>query len=1385
MYYAGINLGTSSVGWAVTSENYKIARKKGKDLWGVRMFDEAETAKDRRLHRTSRRRMDREKARIALVKEYFAEEIEKIDPGFYQRLEESKYRPEDKKTGTKYGLFADPNFTDKEYYEKYPTISHLRKELIESEEEHDVRLVFLAVLNLFKHRGHFLNAFLNDTESTGSIKELYETLIDMLPEDICGSLPRTTDYDKLEDLLGSKDLTKKECIEKITELFGLSKTKNKAEYEIVKMLCGNKGKLSNIFGKEVLGEEFEKTGLSFREGSCDETMAALENVLPEDYISLLENVKAVHDKGLLTSILKGYTYLSQARVASYEKHADDLAKLKMVIKKYCPHDYDTYFRVMADNNYSGYIGSVNSDKEKRYRNQKTKEEKRALSEISKTDDPDKEKESKDPKAKGKDDKAFWEETKRILNKMPETDETVMYLKKEIEKETLFPKQMTSMNSVIPNQVHLAELKKILSNAENYLPFLKEKDEYGLTVKERIIRLYQFQVPYYVGPLHVNPGEEDKKWVQRKEAGKVLPWNIEDKVDMTATRAEFITRMVRHCTYLNEQYVLPKNSMLYEQFMVLNELNNIRIGGHRLDVDLKQDIYSELFVKGKKVTKKTLVKYLSSRDIIEPDDENMVSGIDKEFTQTLASYAKFKSIFGEKMLQNEYYEMAEQIIFWGTVYSNDKKLMKKLIQENYGKDSELPLVDSDQLKRILGLKWKDWGRLSREFLCMKGCKREDGEATTLIDELWNTNRNMMELLTDDYTFLDTINGLRAGKERLLSEFTFDDLEGNYLSAPVKRMIWQTVLVLRELTQVLGEEPAKLFIEMPRTNMEKGQKTSSRKKKLESLLKSMKTEESKALLKELAGLEEKDLRNRKIYLYFTQMGRSMYTGARIALNDLINNTGMYNLDHIYPLHYVKDDSLENNLVLVERDNNRLKSDDYPLDEKIQEKQKKYWGMLLANELITKEKYTRLTRNWKFSDEELAGFISRQLVETGQASKFVAHLLEELLPETEIVYVKASNVTDFRQKMDILKTTKANVLHNAHDAYLSIVVGNVYDTKFTKSPLNFIKGFKRSPENYRYHLNKMYDFNVERNGVEAWQAGEHGTIATVRKMLDRSTPLVVKRTYEAHGQIADQTIYPAKKANFKNYIPVKASDERVADVTKYGGLSSVSGAYYFLVEHGEDDKRVRTLEQVPIYLKAKLESSDEALLEYCEKKLGLVNPDISMRKILMKSLVKRNGYLINIGGRSEKRIIVENGASLCLTQDWLTYIRRLENFKESGKEDNGKLEESKKITQEKNNELYQILLDKHLYGYYKGKPNPLGAELAEKKEMFENLSLKEQASVLVELLNATYNKNLDVKAQEIKLKKAKPAIGNKVSGQNEFLLINQSVTGIYTTTVDLLTV
>ena len=534
-YYLGLDMGTNSVGWAVTDPNYNLFKAKGKDLWGIREFNEASTAVERRTHRISRRRRQREQVRIGLLKDYFHDTIGEVDPDFFQRLANSKYHLEDKDTEVRYknNVFNDDDYTDKDYFDQYPTIYHLRKELIESTDKHDVRLVFLALLNMFKHRGHFLNSGLGENSGENNINNAYLELTNLLSEFTQYNLNETIDGKKIEDLLSRRDMSRTRKAEGLAEILGVD-YKNKPYKELIRGLCGLKFNACAIF-PEIQSDEVPKLDICLSEASFDEKSDEIANILGEDYFEIIMAMKDIYDIGSLAGIMKGHNYLSQARVASYEKHKKDLKLLKNVIRKYCSkEDYDNFFNSEADGSYASYVGSYNSKtKQRRVGNKRSSEE-------------------------------LYKAIKKLLKNVPAEDADVQRILMSIENETFLPKQLTASNGVIPNQVHAKEMKKILSNAERYLPFLREKDETGLSVSEKIMKLFSFQIPYYVGPTTEKSNKDGGNgWVVRKEEGQVLPWNIDEKIDMKATSEAFISRMVRRCTYISGEPVLPKSSLEYQ------------------------------------------------------------------------------------------------------------------------------------------------------------------------------------------------------------------------------------------------------------------------------------------------------------------------------------------------------------------------------------------------------------------------------------------------------------------------------------------------------------------------------------------------------------------------------------------------------------------------------------------------------------------------------------------------------------------------------------------------------------------------------------------------------------------------------------------------------
>lgn len=331
----------------------------------------------------------------------------------------------------------------------------------------------------------------------------------------------------------------------------------------------------------------------------------------------------------------------------------------------------------------------------------------------------------------------------------------------------------------------------------------------------------------------------------------------------------------------------------------------------------------------------------------------------------------------------------------------------------------------------------------------------------------------------------------------------------------------------------------------------------------------------------------LKSKKIYLYFLQMGKDIYTWEDINFN-VVKTTGdnIYNIDHIYPKHFVKDESLDN-IVLTNLEFNREeKKDIYPVPDRIYKAMHENWLILRKNGFMSAEKLARLSDRHPMSDEKRASFIGKSYIQATSSTKMLAEVFNSIFnKDTKIIYAKTQEVADFRKQYGFAKVTIYNDHYLAKDAYLNIVVGNVWYTKFTLSPIWFIEKEYRTGKS-EYNLNRMYDFDVVRNDRVAWIAERNkkdipGTIAVVNKVMARNTPLTVTKTTEGHGGLTNATISKASKAKPGIYLPLK-SDERYKDVTKYGGKTSIKTAYAFLVEHTDKKKgRIRTIYTIPLYL------------------------------------------------------------------------------------------------------------------------------------------------------------------------------------------------------------
>ena len=522
---------------------------------------------------------------------------------------------------------------------------------------------------------------------------------------------------------------------------------------------------------------------------------------------------------------------------------------------------------------------------------------------------------------------------------------------------------------------------------------------------------------------------------------------------------------------------------------------------------------------------------------------------------------------------------------------------------------------------------------------------------------------------------------------------------------------------------GHSPKKIFVETTREKPDgarKGQRTESRKQKLLDKYRENLRNETE-LIKKIEETEDSKFNSDKLFFYFTQMGLDAYTGEKIEFDDVFK-TEKYDIDHIYPRSKIKDDSLDNRVLVRRKINQSVKKDSYPLPAEIRNRMEGLWRQLKDKKLISEEKFYRLTRSTPLTEKECGDFINAQLVATSQSAKAAIQLLKRMLPESEIVYSKAGNVNEFKKRLEFVKIRELNDLHHAKDAYFNIVVGNVFNTKFNHNPAVF----QRSNGTGNYDLKRLYDFDI----TNAWKAGDENRI---RSVAEKNTCRVVRFSKTEKGQFYDATIYPAGKND--KLAPVKGKAP-LNDTSKYGGYDKETTAYFMLVKSRDKKKKDKTLlslECVTVLADKNFRTAEDKL-KYCEKELGLKEPEILIEKIKLNTLFKINGSYAWIRGKTNDRLVLCNANQLWLDNGSAKELKKISNhFRDVKKYNNKDLPvREEEFSKEQNLALYDLFTEKLGGKIYAGLPVQGQIKNLEKgRDKFEALELKDQLFVLMEIL------------------------------------------------------
>lgn len=890
-YAIALDLGTASVGWcAAFVKDYNLRKMNGKKTIGVRLFDKAEKAEKRREKRQARRQTARKKERIRQLDLIFKNELNKEDKDFLKLNKYSWVSKEHNKTIREEN--ADKKYEINERYiggiykkrdntpKKYPTAYHLRKHLIENKEEKaDIRDIYRAIKHIIKHRGHFLSEYSVNSDTELNAEQRRKDILDCLKT--CFAELRICENNSSEQLIeeitnsltdyeSSKKYRKTDAITHIEKLIANKKEQDTAK-NIIKAIFGdNKVEVKKFFNIDK--EDFDDSGNNnikfkekdFYEYESEPILIELRSIVNDSQWQTLIKLYDLYKKIELENLLKGQNYLSFIMCERFDLHQ---RQLQFFDKHTRLDDIDLSSKDFKDN----YKNFLNTRKPENWNNLK----KTIVRYVQKQFQDEEKKKIAEEQIRINNHFYFLNEKGERLFKFTELEETqkiedsenLIEIKGrffEADKESLFPTQRGTQNREIPHQIQRLELELILNNQEkHHKNFLNEE------TKKKIFDIFDFKRPYFVGPLvDSETGDNNfafakyNKEATVKKDKTITPYNYKEMFDFIKSQENFIEKLRGEDKHLLGEKTLPKHSLLYQEYEVLNEINSIRItvertgkngGQYETKLPLTETERKNLYkIILEKRTCATLKDIENSLEKETETQKQSISGFqdhkNQRFANTLSTYHDLKNIFGEDFLINEKGEniiysldnhidfnnkrnFLEKIVEIQTIYGDEKSRkeeIEKLKKDDTFEEYQTQLTQNT-VNRLSKIHYKGYGKFSKKLLAEIKCEYDDNSKQTVMEVMrtgYTGMRNIednkqvettffpnfQEVYYAENNFREKIDVLNKEERKKRKQESLNDQIGRRIKDPtVKRGVKQATAVVDDLIRLFGYPPKYIFIE----------------------------------------------------------------------------------------------------------------------------------------------------------------------------------------------------------------------------------------------------------------------------------------------------------------------------------------------------------------------------------------------------------------------------------------------------------------------------------------------------------------------------------------------------------------------------------------------
>ena len=595
---------------------------------------------------------------------------------------------------------------------------------------------------------------------------------------------------------------------------------------------------------------------------------------------------------------------------------------------------------------------------------------------------------------------------------------------------------TSKSNVDGEEVSLINVFTTSSYIKEALQILNCQKQYSNKITDSFINDYieliKVKREYFVGPGNEKSRTDYGRWTTKKD----------DKGNYI-TENNIFEKLIGKSSFIfgneTEEKKLRASSASYtaQEFNILNDLNNIIIGGRKLTKKEKLEIIEKL-----KNQDTVELKYNKIEKIIadvSQEDINSIRGnrIDRDENPEYHSFKIFR--FMKKKLSEigcDYDSFSrdekDRIAHILTINTEKEEILKQLKQSGIVTDENIreKLVEIRKKNPEYYTKWHSFSLKVMNYL---------------IPYMYEESKEQMSLITDELNkqtlkrnVMNVADGKYINKKVIVSEI---------YNPVVRRSISITIDILNALIKKY-HDIEKVVIEMPRdknsddekkrikdTNKKNEQELNNIKNRLINDYSITQAEEKLKRIKNLAM---------KLKLWEEQEECCIYSGQHIDVDDLINNPNNYEIDHIIPISISFDDS-RNNKVLVKQTENQKKKNmtpvmylntvkrEYNLEQFVQRvkylQKKGKINKKKMNNLLFDEDITKI--------DVLQGFISRNINDTRYASRVILNSCKDYFSShnsnVKVSVIRGSFTSQMRKNLSIKKDREEDYSHHAIDAVI----------------------------------------------------------------------------------------------------------------------------------------------------------------------------------------------------------------------------------------------------------------------------------------------------------------------------------------------------------------